>query len=67
MGLGGSSPHLSDLLNDWNHGKYSAKAPIGESPIDVERRAVPALYDCLLKNPGKNILFVSMLHDQITR
>jgi hypothetical protein len=55
------------VLNDWNHGKYTSKAPIGESPIDVERRAVPALYDCLLHNPGKNILFVSMCMIIISR
>ena len=57
-GLGGSSPELSNLLNDWKHGNYSSKPKNGESPLDVESRAVPALYDCLLRNTGKNILFV---------
>lgn len=60
-----TSPKLPDLLNDWNMGNYSSKAPIGESPIEVERRAVPALYDCILKNRGMNILFV--VHGRLLR
>ncbi len=64
---GSSTPMLPDLLNSWEGGDYSgtlenlillAKSPLGESPIEVERRSVPALYKCILENPGKTFAFV---------
>lgn len=54
------SPHLPDLLKNWESGDYTAKAPVGESPLEVEKRAVPALYDCITKYAGKRLLFVCM-------
>ena len=35
-----------------------AKPPKGESAYECESRAVPALYDCILNRPEKNMLFV---------
>jgi hypothetical protein len=39
----------------------TAKSPDGESPFEVELRAVPALYDLILHRPESNIVFVGIL------
>ncbi|KAJ3304218.1 hypothetical protein HDV03_002955 [Kappamyces sp. JEL0829] len=62
---GSQTPNLPDLLNSWVEGNYHAKSPQGESPIDVEARAVPALYECILQHPGKTFVFV--VHGRLLR
>jgi probable phosphoglycerate mutase len=58
---GKQTPNLPELLSSWEEGNYHAKSPEGESPIEVEKRAVPALYDIILNRPEKNIVFVGQL------
>jgi hypothetical protein len=41
--------HMTDFL---------AKSPDGESPAEVEARAVPALYDSILNTSGSVFVFV---------
>jgi broad specificity phosphatase PhoE len=59
------SPNLVHLLSSWESGDYHglekiniAKSPSGESPYEVEKRAMPAFYDCILNRPETNIVFI---------
>ena len=55
---GSSSPMLPGLLANWSQGDYHANAPNGESPNQVELRAVPAIYDIIMSRPENVFLFV---------
>lgn len=54
---GKQNPGLWKLLKSWETGNYSAKAPQGESPLEVEQRAVPVVYN-LAQRPEKDIVVV---------
>ncbi|KAH6583835.1 hypothetical protein BASA61_007755 [Batrachochytrium salamandrivorans] len=58
-------PQLKSLLNAWMTGDFHSKAPNGESPSEVEARAVPAFYHLLLNRPEKTIVFV--VHGRLLR
>ncbi|KAI8854638.1 histidine phosphatase superfamily [Chytridium lagenaria] len=55
---------LKLMWKSWDNGDFSAKAPSGESPFDVEDRACPELYN-LLNGDENNIVLA--LHGQILR
>ncbi|RKO91737.1 putative phosphoglycerate mutase, partial [Blyttiomyces helicus] len=57
-------PALNGLLASWEDGKYDAKSPSGESPMDVEERSVPALYG-MLERPEQTFLVV--VHGRLLR
>ncbi|KAJ3246786.1 hypothetical protein HK104_007847, partial [Borealophlyctis nickersoniae] len=57
-------PALNSLLKSWANGDFEAKSPNGESPVEVERRAVPALYD-ILQRPEQTFLIV--VHGRLLR
>ncbi|KND03582.1 uncharacterized protein SPPG_01058 [Spizellomyces punctatus DAOM BR117] len=61
---GQQSPELRNLLESWLEGDFEAKAPNGESPLDVEQRSVPALYD-ILKRPEERLAIV--IHGRLLR
>ncbi|KAI8911821.1 histidine phosphatase superfamily [Gorgonomyces haynaldii] len=61
---GATSPLLPKLLEDWESGNFGANPPNGESPLQVEARAMPALYK-YLDRPEETILFV--LHGRLLR
>ncbi|KAK5672294.1 hypothetical protein QVD99_001398 [Batrachochytrium dendrobatidis] len=56
---------LRILLNRWINGDFHAMAPHGESPFQVEARAVPAFYNLMLNRPETNIVFV--VHGRLLR
>ncbi|KAI8999740.1 histidine phosphatase superfamily [Gaertneriomyces semiglobifer] len=55
---GTHAPHLRHLLKSWEEGNFEASAPNGETPLQVEQRAVPAVYE-LAQRPEKSILVIS--------
>ncbi|KAI8922021.1 histidine phosphatase superfamily [Powellomyces hirtus] len=58
------SPHLAKLLESWEEGDFSAKVPNGESPLEVEKRSVQAVYE-LLDRPESNLIIV--IHGRLLR
>ncbi|KAJ3050832.1 hypothetical protein HK097_008180, partial [Rhizophlyctis rosea] len=61
---GKRAPQLKKLLAKWAEGDYEAKSPNGESPLEVEQRAVPAIYN-LLNRPESTFLIV--VHGRLLR
>ncbi|KAJ1339812.1 hypothetical protein BSLG_005550 [Batrachochytrium salamandrivorans] len=56
-------PQLKSLLNAWMTGDFHSKAPNGESPSEVEARAVPAFYHLLLNRPEKDDCVCRYMND----
>ncbi|KAJ3036485.1 hypothetical protein HDV00_002694 [Rhizophlyctis rosea] len=61
---GKRAPQLKKLLAKWAEGDYEAKSPNGESPLEVEQRAVPAIYN-LLNRPEE--VFLIVVHGRLLR
>ncbi|KAJ3149663.1 hypothetical protein HK101_002027 [Irineochytrium annulatum] len=61
---GTSTPGLQTLWKIWEDGNFYAKAPNGESPIDVEERSTPEIYK-LLERPETDIVIVA--HGRLLR
>ncbi|KAJ3181400.1 hypothetical protein HDU85_003720 [Gaertneriomyces sp. JEL0708] len=61
---GTHAPHLRHLLKSWEEGNFEASAPNGETPLQVEQRAVPAVYE-LAQRPEKSILVI--IHGRLLR
>ncbi|KAI9329723.1 phosphoglycerate mutase [Obelidium mucronatum] len=58
---------ITNLWRDWENGNFDAAAPGGESPIEVERRAVPALYD-VIRNALPNEKHIAVvIHGRLIR
>jgi len=57
-------PDLQSLIEIWQTGDFNARAPGGESPLEVRSRVLPVIYS-LLKRPEKNILVV--VHGRLLR
>lgn len=49
---------VKPLIQTWDNGDFTAASPGGESPLQVESRAVPAIYSILESRPESKILFV---------
>ncbi|KAL2911764.1 hypothetical protein HK105_208767 [Polyrhizophydium stewartii] len=58
-------PGLRSLLDQWIAGDFNAKTPGGESPLEVEARSVPALYDIILSRPEQTMVIV--VHGRLLR
>eukprot|EP00842_Homolaphlyctis_polyrhiza_P002438 jgi/Hompol1/3195/HPOL_006400-RA len=59
-------PQLAELLRKWAiDGDYNAKTPNGESPLEVEARAVPALYKIIAERPEQTIVLI--VHGRLLR
>ncbi|KAI8821394.1 histidine phosphatase superfamily [Fimicolochytrium jonesii] len=58
------NPGITQILKDWEQGDFTAKVPNGESPLEVEERAVPAIYK-LVDRPEKDIIVV--IHGRLLR
>ena len=54
---GKSNAIVKPLIKDWDGGNLTAACPGGESPLQVESRAIPAIYS-ILERPETKILFV---------
>jgi len=57
-------PDLESLIETWQSGDFTARAPGGETPIDVRERVLPIIYS-LLERPEKTILVV--VHGRLLR
>ncbi|KAI9105651.1 histidine phosphatase superfamily [Phlyctochytrium arcticum] len=57
-------PGLRKLLKSWEGADFDAKPPNGESPLEVEKRSVPALFE-LLKRKEDHIAIV--VHGRLLR
>jgi len=57
-------PDLQSLIEIWQSGDFTARAPGGETPIDVRERVLPIIYS-LLERPEKTILVV--VHGRLLR
>lgn len=57
-------PDLQSLIETWQSGDFTARAPGGECPLDVRNRVLPVIYS-LLKRPEKTILVV--VHGRLLR
>ncbi len=55
---GSSSPAIHSILKLWQEGDFDARPCNGESPNDVERRAMPIFYDLILSRPEQTICFI---------
>ncbi|KAI8585325.1 histidine phosphatase superfamily [Geranomyces variabilis] len=55
---------LRQLWASWEAGDFTAKVPGGESPLEVEKRAVEALYK-LMERPESNMIIV--VHGRLLR
>ncbi|KAI8854639.1 histidine phosphatase superfamily [Chytridium lagenaria] len=49
---------LEGLWKAWENGSFDAKAPLGESPFDVEDRCDPEIYDILQRDESDVVLVV---------
>lgn len=56
---------VSDVLEEWNRGAFDVSSPNGESPLEVERRAIPVIYKLLQNRPETTIVFI--LHGRLMR
>ncbi|KAJ3016672.1 UNVERIFIED_CONTAM: hypothetical protein HDU68_012095 [Siphonaria sp. JEL0065] len=59
--------HITDLWRDWENGVFDAAAPGGESPIEVERRAVPALYNVIRNSLPEEKHIAIVIHGRLIR
>jgi len=57
-------PDLQSLIELWQSGDFTARAPGGETPVDVRERVLPIVYS-LLERPEKTILVV--VHGRLLR
>ncbi|KAJ3168720.1 hypothetical protein HDU87_000965 [Geranomyces variabilis] len=55
---------LRELWASWEAGDFTAKVPGGESPLEVEKRAVDALYQ-LMERPESNMIII--VHGRLLR
>lgn len=53
---------VKSLIQTWETGNHSAACPGGESPLQVESRAIPAIYSIIHSRPESKILFVCKLY-----
>ncbi|KAJ3242008.1 hypothetical protein HDU81_008880 [Chytriomyces hyalinus] len=60
------TPALKDLWRHWEAGRFDASAPGGESPLEVELRSVPALYNVITSHPSKTN-FAVVIHGRLIR
>ncbi|KAJ3238391.1 hypothetical protein HDU78_011449 [Chytriomyces hyalinus] len=60
------TPALKDLWRQWEAGRFDASAPGGESPLEVELRSVPALYNVIASHPSKTN-FAVVIHGRLIR
>ncbi|KAJ3060762.1 hypothetical protein HDU98_003270 [Podochytrium sp. JEL0797] len=61
------TPALGELWKEWEDGNMDACAPGGESPIEVEKRAVPALYDVIRNSLPSEQNIVIVIHGRLIR
>ena len=58
-------PGIKRLLSSWEDDRdFTAKTPLGESPVEVELRSVPEIYE-LIKKPGTTYCVVA--HGRLLR
>lgn len=56
---------LANLYGAWERGELQARAPGGESPVQVRDRALPAVRTLLDRHPGRHVLVVT--HGRVIR
>jgi broad specificity phosphatase PhoE len=53
---------VQQLKQTWDDGNFDAACPEGESPLQVESRAVPAIYSIIHSRPETKILFICKVY-----